>query len=112
MPSKYKDAIERQGAFGNLFVQYMGCPRGPVGRMGWAAEGARAVSKLQHLIDEVTCMPVIEDVDGGKWIPVNAAALNDLTQLASQQEKELHLNQSEIVTLRRMVQQLKEELHK
>lgn len=38
MPSKYKDAIERQGAFGNLFVQYMGCPRGPVGRMGWAAE--------------------------------------------------------------------------
>lgn len=29
---EYKNAIERQGKFGYLFVEYQGCPRGRIGR--------------------------------------------------------------------------------
>lgn len=63
---KYKDAIQRQGKFGQLFVEYKGCPRGPMGR---------AFCPLE---DEVLSIPVIEDVDGGRWVPVNANALDEL----------------------------------
>lgn len=62
----YEVAIQRLGLFGQLFVEYRGCPRGPMGRRAGPLE------------DEVLYMPVIEDVDGGRWIPVNADALHEL----------------------------------
>lgn len=64
---RYKDAIERMGEFGKLFLSYTGDPRGPVGR-----SGDRDIAK------EVQLQPVIIDVDGGKWRPVNEDALQDL----------------------------------
>lgn len=59
-------AIERQGEFGQLFLDYIGCPRGSKGRM------------CVPLEVEVLAMPTIIDVDGGEWIPVNADALKEL----------------------------------
>lgn len=63
---KYKNAIERMGSFGRLFVEYEGCPRGPQGR------------SCCSLIKEVMSMGVIEDVDGEAWVPVNRDALVEL----------------------------------
>ena len=64
---RYKDAIERMGEFGKLFLSYTGDPRGPVGRAGGA-----------DITEEVLLRPVITDVDGGQWRPVNEEALQDL----------------------------------
>lgn len=64
--SKYKDAIERMGEFGRLFVEYSGCDRGAVGRYGGPLE------------KEIMIMGVIKDVDGGEWVPVNKDALVEL----------------------------------
>lgn len=64
--TKYKDAIRRMGEFGRLFVEYSGCPRGPVGRYCGPLE------------KEIMSMGVITDVDGGEWIPVNKDALVEL----------------------------------
>ena len=69
---KYMKAIERQGRFGRLFVDYAGCPRGPMGRMAGVS-----------LVDEALAMPEISDVDGGRWIPVQADALHELCDLAT-----------------------------
>lgn len=58
--------MNRLGKFGKLFVEYKGCPRGAIGR---------ACAPLE---DEVFAMPEITDVDGGRWVPVNADALREL----------------------------------
>ena len=63
-----KAAIERQGWFGELFLEYTGDPRGAMGRYCGPLE------------KEVLTMPVIQDVDGGRWIPVNADALHELVE--------------------------------
>lgn len=63
-----KAALERLGEFGKLFVEYDGCPRGAMGR------------SHSSLIAEVYKMPELVDVDGGRWIPVNADALRELVQ--------------------------------
>lgn len=63
-----KAALERLGEFGKLFVEYDGCPRGAMGR------------SHTSLIAEVYKMPELVDVDGGRWIPVNADALRELVQ--------------------------------
>lgn len=60
-------AMDRLGMFGQLFVDYAGCPRGPMGRMAGAS-----------LIDEAMSMDVLVDVDGGRWIPVKADVLHEL----------------------------------
>lgn len=65
---KAADALERLGPFGRLLVQYCGDPRGPAGRSGLPIE------------QEVLMQKPIEDVDGGKWIPVNAGALQELAE--------------------------------
>lgn len=62
------DALERLGPFGRLLVQYCGDPRGPAGRSGLPIE------------QEVLMQKPIEDIDGGKWIPVNAGALQELAE--------------------------------
>lgn len=64
--TKYKDAIERMGEFGRLFVEYSGCDRGAVGRYCGPLE------------KEIMSMGVIKDVDGGEWVPVNKDALVEL----------------------------------
>lgn len=51
---KYKEAIDRMGEFGKLFLSYTGDPWGPVGRAGGA-----------DITEEVLLRPVITDVDGG-----------------------------------------------
>ena len=63
----YKEAIERMGEFGRLFLEYTGCPRGHIGRSGGVS-----------LTEEAVIMPVITDVDGGKWRPVKEDVLRDL----------------------------------
>ena len=65
---KLKKAFDRLGGFGELFVDYRGCPRGPVGRA------------FMSLEEEVLLMQQLIDADGGKWIPVNADALHELVQ--------------------------------
>lgn len=64
---KYRRAIERMGGFGKLFVEYSGDPRGPMGRAGGMS-----------IAEEAQIMPVITDIDGGKWRPVQEEVLQDL----------------------------------
>lgn len=63
----YKEAVDRMGAFGKLFIPYKGDPRGSIGRAGGLS-----------LEEEAVIMPVLEDIDGGKWRPVNEDVLRDL----------------------------------
>lgn len=74
---KYKEAIERMEEFGRLFLEYTGCPRGPIGRSGGVS-----------LSEEVTQMDVLTDVDGGRWRPVNEDVLQDLLSRAEALESE------------------------
>lgn len=64
---RYKEAIERMGEFGKLFISYSGDPRGPIGTSG-----------VSNPEEEIAIMPILEDVDGGKWRPVKADILRDL----------------------------------
>lgn len=66
---RYRNAMERLGEFGVLFLDYVGCPRGAVGRM------------CAPLDEEVlTTMPTLTDVDGGEWVPVPKVALLELVE--------------------------------
>ena len=60
--------LDRLGDFGKLFMDYEGCPRGAMGRACMPIE------------EEVLMMKPITDVDGGRWIPVNADALHELVK--------------------------------
>lgn len=60
--------LDRLGDFGRLFMDYKGCPRGAMGRACMPIE------------EEVLMMKPITDVDGGRWIPVNADALHELVK--------------------------------
>lgn len=64
---KYKEAIDRMGDFGKLFISYAGDPRGPMGR-----SGERDIAK------EALSQPVITDVEGGRWRPVSEEVLQEL----------------------------------
>lgn len=64
---KYKTAIDRMGKFGQLFVEYEGCPRGAMGRMCDAT-----------IQKEALAMDMLTDVDMGRWRPVNEDVLQDL----------------------------------
>ena len=64
-------AMDRLGEFGQLLLDRNGCPRGPMGRMAGVS-----------LVDEALAMPEISDVDGGRWIPVQADVLRELCELA------------------------------
>ena len=68
--NKYQKAIERLGDFGELFVDYEGCPKGMMGRIGNSA-----------IIEEVLAMPIIKDIEGNLWRPVNEEALQELISL-------------------------------
>lgn len=61
-------ALERLGEFGRLFVDYAGCPRGAAGR------------QCAPLAEELLSMPVLTDVDGGRWRPVNEDALQEAVE--------------------------------
>lgn len=73
-----ENAMKRLGKFGKLFLDYEGCPRGPMGRAGGIS-----------LEEEVLLMPELTDVDGGVWIPVNADALHELV------DRYVHLQNSQ-----------------
>lgn len=64
---KYKEAVERMGNFGKLFVSYAGDPRGPMGRSG-----------ERDIVKEALSQPVITDVDGGTWRPVYEEVMQNL----------------------------------
>ena len=64
---KYQDAIARMGKFGQLFVEYEGCPRGAMGRMCDAT-----------IQEEALAMDMLTDVDMGRWRPVNEDVLQEL----------------------------------
>ena len=68
---KYKAAIDRMGKFGQLFVEYEGCPRGAMGRMCDAT-----------IQEEALAMDMLTDVDMGRWRPVNEDVLQDLLRKA------------------------------
>lgn len=75
-------ALERLGEFGRLFVDYVGCPRGAMGR------------KCAPLAEELLSMPVLTDVDGGRWRPVNEDALQEaVDQLKKRRRKKNGRNQ-------------------
>ena len=64
---KNQKAMERLGEFGELFMDYSGDPRGPIGRAG-----------ASSLKQEALYMDVIKDVDGGEWRPVQEEVLQDI----------------------------------
>ena len=72
-------ALNRLGEFGKLFMDYEGCPRGAIGRAAMPIE------------EEVLSMKPITDVDGGRWIPVNADALHELVEKYKQMEEAITL---------------------
>lgn len=87
---KYEKAVRMLGEFGKLFMEYRGDPRGQVGR------------SCEPIEKEVFSMPEMIDVDGGKWVPVNADALRDLVgrylQLKKQSENQ---EQADVVQVTR-----------
>lgn len=68
--------LERLGEFGQLFIDYVGCLRGAMGRQG------------APLTEELLSMPVITDVDGGRWRPVNEEALQEAIALLKEKGNE------------------------
>lgn len=66
--------LERLGEFGRLFIDYVGCPRGAMGRME------------APLTEEMLSMPVLTDVDGGRWRPVNEDALQEAVALLKERQ--------------------------
>lgn len=69
-----KTVLERLGEFGRLFIDYVGCPRGAMGRMG------------APLTEELLSMPMLTDVDGGRWRPVNEDALQEAIALLKERQ--------------------------
>ncbi len=68
--------LERLGEFGQLFIDYIGCPRGGPGR------------ECAPLTEELLSMPVLTDVDGGRWRPVNEEALQEAIALLKEKGNE------------------------
>ena len=66
--------LERLGEFGRLFIDYVGCPRGAMGSME------------APLTEELLSMPVITDVDGGRWRTVNEDALQEAIALLKERQ--------------------------
>lgn len=66
-PNEAEKAIQRLGNFGKLFLDYSGCPRGPMGE-----PGASTVEEW------ATIMEPIQDVDGGWWRPVPEKAVQKM----------------------------------
>lgn len=63
---KYKDAIDRMGEFGKLFLQYSGDPRGMIGEAGYVEAG----DVVERAKESVMHYETITDVDGNVWRPV------------------------------------------
>ena len=76
--NQYKDAVERMGNFGRLFVQYSGDPRGQMGHRG----------NRNDEIENATMFSTIEDVEGDVWRPVLERVLQSLIQRTKKAEQE------------------------
>ena len=68
--------LERLGEFGQLFIYYVGCPRGAMG------------TQCAPLTEGLLSMPVLTDVDGGRWRPVNEEALQEAVTLLKEKGNE------------------------
>lgn len=71
---QYKDAIDRMGEFGKLFLQYSGCPRGMIGEAGYVEAG----DVVERAKESVMHYETITDVDGNAWRPVLEDRLQSL----------------------------------
>ena len=69
-----RTVLERLGEFGQLFIDYVGCPRGGPGR------------ECAPLTEELLSMPVLTDVDGGRWRPVNENSLQEAIALLKERQ--------------------------
>lgn len=81
--SNLENAMGRLGRFGRLFVEYQGCPRGPIGRAGCIGNDS-SLKRLQALINEAQTMEPIQDIDNNRWVPVLEDVLNDLIHAAKE----------------------------
>lgn len=81
--SNLENAMGRLGRFGRLFVEYQGCPRGPIGRAGCIGNDS-SLKRLQALINEAQTMEPIQDIDNNRWVPVLEYVLNDLIHAAKE----------------------------
>lgn len=82
---KYKKAIERMGKFGQLFVEYEGCPRGPMGRL--------CCNTIQ---EEALAMDMLTDIDGGKWRPINEEVLQEIISKLNKRKENNIMNTAEM----------------
>lgn len=82
---KYKKAIERMGKFGQLFVEYEGCPRGAMGRL--------CCNTIQ---EEALAMDMLIDVDGGKWRPINEEVLQEIISKLNERKENNIMNTAEM----------------
>lgn len=71
--------VDRLGKVGRLMLPYKGCPRGPIGRMGFS--GGEKQGKKEILIRELCCMDTFEDVDGNVWRPVQEEVLQEVIEI-------------------------------
>lgn len=82
VPDKaYKDAIERMGPFGRMFVVYKGDPRGPIGQRGFTT------NTNDEVVRSVLWQSTVVDVDGNVWRPVLERDLEELISRVPIHEK-------------------------
>lgn len=76
---KYKQAIDRQGKFGKLFIDYKGCPAGMFGAIGYKSD--EEIDRKKLLLRALKLMPPIEDINGNVWVPVLKSVLDDIVEI-------------------------------
>ncbi len=100
---KYKDAIDRMGRFGTLFVQYSGDPRGMIGEIGDVESG----NVIERAKDMVMHYEMIVDVDMNVWRPVLEDRLQFLIRCMTERAEAA---EARCETLEKMVKEYQDEL--
>ena len=77
-----KKALDRLGHFGELFMNYKGDPRGPIGPRGWPG-GELQPDRIKMLVQDILKMEPVKDVDENIWRPVHEDDLKELVALVS-----------------------------
>ena len=71
--------VDRLGKVGRLMLPNKGCPRGPIGRLGFS--GGEKQEKKEILTRELCCMDTFGDVDGNVWRPVQEEVLQEVIEI-------------------------------
>lgn len=87
--------VDRLGKVGRLMLPYKGCPRGPIGRMGFS--GGEKQGKKEILIRELCCMDTFEDADGNVWRPVQEEVLQEAIEILRAQSTVLTVEGKTII---------------